>query len=157
MKIFRILVCVFTAFFMFSCSSDDDICTSGEATPRMKIKFKDSNQKLIRLDSLYVDVDYGNGAVNVLKAKAIDSVLIPLRVDDTGFTEFSIRKTAKGSKSTIKVNYTSESQYVSPACGIKKLYQNVTSELKTATPVTSLEQTQTQIINESKTHLYLIF
>lgn len=157
MKIFRILISVFTAFLLFSCSSEDDICTSGEATPRIKVKFKDSNKKLLQLDSLYVDVDYGNGMVNILKAKAIGSVSIPLRVDDSGFTEFSIRKTSKGSTSKIKVSYTSESQYVSPACGIKRLYKDVTSILETATPVTALEQTQNQIINEDKTHLYLIF
>ena len=141
-----------------SCENDDDVCVSGEATPRLKIKFKSADNKVLTLDSLYLDVDYGNNNIlTVVRAAKVDSALIPIRVDDAGFTELYVRKTKKGSVSKIKLNYNSTSEYVSPACGFKRLYQNLTGTLETANPVTKVELNQNQIINENKAHLYLVF
>lgn len=141
-----------------SCENDDDVCVSGEATPRLKIKFKSADNKVLTLDSLYLDVDYGNNNIlTVVRAAKVDSALIPIRVDDAGFTELYVRKTKKGSVSKIKLNYNTISEYVSPACGFKRLYQNLTGTLETANPVTNVELNQNQIINENKAHLYLVF
>ena len=141
-----------------SCENDDDVCVSGEATPRLKIKFKSADNKVLTLDSLYLDVDYGNNNIlTVVRAAKVDSALIPIRVDDAGFTELYVRKTKKGSVSKIKLNYNTTSKYVSPACGFKRLYQNLTGTLETANPVTKVELNQNQIINENKAHLYLVF
>lgn len=145
-------------FLLTSCENDDDVCVSGEATPRLKIKFKSADNKVLTLDSLYLDVDYGNNNVlTVVKAAKVDSALIPIRVDDVGFTELYVRKTKKGSVSKIKLNYNTTSEYVSPACGFKRLYQNLSGSLETANPVTKVELNQNQIINENKAHLYLVF
>ena len=145
-------------FLLTSCENDDDVCVSGEATPRLKIKFKSADNKVLTLDSLYLDVDYGNNNVlTVVKAAKVDSALIPIRVDDAGFTELYVRKTKKGSVSKIKLNYNTTSEYVSPACGFKRLYQKLTGTLETANPVTKVELNQNQIINENKAHLYLVF
>ena len=141
-----------------SCENDDDVCVSGEATPRLKIKFKSADNKVWTLDSLYLDVDYGNNNIlTVVRAAKVDSALIPIRVDDAGFTELYVRKTKKGKVSKIKLNYNTTSEYVSPACGFKRLYQNLTGTLETANPVTNVELNQNQIINENKAHLYLVF
>ena len=145
-------------FLLTSCENDDDVCVSGEATPRLKIKFKSADNKVLTLDSLYLDVDYGNNNIlTVVRAAKVDSALIPIRVDDVGFTELYVRKTKKGSVSKIKLNYNTTSEYVSPACGFKRLYQNLTGTLETANPVTNVELNQNQIINENKAHLYLVF
>ena len=145
-------------FLLTSCENDDDVCVSGEATPRLKIKFKSADNKVLTLDSLYLDVDYGNNNIlTVVKAAKVDSALIPIRVDDVGFTELYVRKTKKGSVSKIKLNYNTTSEYVSPACGFKRLYQNLSGSLETANPVTKVELNQNQIINENKAHLYLVF
>lgn len=145
-------------FLLNSCENDDDVCVSGEATPRLKIKFKSADNKVLTLDSLYLDVDYGNDNVlTVVRAAKVDSALIPIRVDDAGFTELYVRKTKKGSVSKIKLNYNTTSEYVSPACGFKRLYQNLSGSLETANPVTKVELNQNQIINENKAHLYLVF
>lgn len=158
MKFFRIIF-VFTFLLMlFSCGSDDDICLGGEATPRLKMKFKtQATGKLKILDSLYVKVDYGNGPVSVVAAARVDSVLIPLRVEDVPFTKIFVGLTKAAVTSEIKINYTTQSQYVSPACGIKKIYENVNPVLEVANPVLSVEKNQNQIIDESKTHFYLLF
>ena len=153
-----ILPFVILGFLLTSCENDDDVCVSGEATPRLKIKFKSADNKVLTLDSLYLDVDYGNNNIlTVVRAAKVDSALIPIRVDDAGFTELYVRKTKKGNVSKIKLNYNTTSEYVSPACGFKRLYQNLTGTLETANPVTNVELNQNQIINENKAHLYLVF
>lgn len=145
-------------FLLTSCENDDDVCVSGEATPRLKIKFKSADNKVLTLESLYLDVDYGNNNIlTVVEATKIDSVLVPIRVDDAGFTELYVRKTKNGKVSKIKLNYNTTSEYVSPACGFKRLYQNLSGTLETANPVTKVELNQNQIINENKAHLYLVF
>ncbi len=146
-----------SGLFAVSCAGDDDVCVNGEATPRMKIKFKSADNKLMTLDSLYLDVNYGSGLVNVVAKAKVDSVFVPLRVDDSGFTEIYVHKTKKGTSSKVKILYTTKSQYVSPACGFKRLYEGVTGSLETPNPVTKIELNQTQIINEDKIHLYLTF
>ena len=156
----RNLVLLFLlSIFLYSCGSDDDICISGEATPRMKIKFKTkSTGKMKTLDSLFIAVDYGKGPVPVFgSVMKTDSVLIPLRVDETPFTEMYVGTSRKKVDSKIKLNYTTVAQYVSPACGIKKLYQNFIPELEVPNAVLGIEPNQTQIIDESKTHLFLLF
>lgn len=156
MKQILFLLLGFTIF-MFSCSSDDDICTSGEATPRLKMRFKTDLGKEKTLDTLYLSVDYANGKSLIYHAANVDSVFIPLRVDDQPFTDFYVKLRKNGPESKIRVNYTTTSEYVSPACGIKRLYQNAESVLLQPDPVFNLENSQNQIINEDKTHLYLIF
>jgi hypothetical protein len=158
MKI-KALLLLFIFLFLSSCGSDDDICIGGEATPRMKIKFKTkATGKMKTMDSLFIAVDYGVGPVAVFGAVSkTDSVLIPLRVDETPFTKMYVGTSRVAVNSEIKINYTTDSEYVSPACGIKKLYQNFNSELEVPNAVLGIEQNQTQIIDESKTHLYLLF
>ena len=156
LKIFFVSVLLFS---LFSCGSDDDICIGGEATPRIKIKFKTkATGKMKTMDSLFIAVDYGVGPIAVFgSVSKTDSVVIPLRVDDTPFTKMYVGVSRMAVNSEIKINYTTDSEYVSPACGIKKLYQNVSFELQVPNEVSGLEQNQTQITDESKTHLYLLF
>lgn len=142
-----------------SCSTDDDVCTGGEGTPRLKIKFKtEATGKTRTMDSVFVSVDYGGGEVSVVQNRfPTDSVLIPLRVEDVPFTELYIRTAAAGPASVVKINHTTVNEYVSPACGIRKLYQEVTYQLQSPVPVLGTEAAQNQIVNEDKTHLFLLF
>lgn len=159
MKFLKIFFVSIFLLSLFSCGSDDDICIGGEASPRMKIKFKTkATGKMKTMDSLFIAVDYGVGPVAVFgTVSKTDSVLIPLRVDETPFTKMYVGISRTAVNSEIKINYTTDSEYVSPACGIKKLYQNVSTELEVPNAVLGVEQNQTQIIDESKTHLYLLF
>ncbi|WP_124640699.1 MULTISPECIES: DUF6452 family protein [Amniculibacterium] len=146
------------ALLLFSCNSDDDICTNGEATPRFKMKFKSqSTGKLKTLDSLYLTVDYGNGNLGVLTRAKVDSVLVPLRIDDSGFTEIYVKTSKNGPQSKLRFMYQSKTEYVSPACGVKKLYEQLSVELLAPNPVLSVETIENQIINENKTPVYLHF
>lgn len=138
------------------CASDDDICISGEATPRIKIKFKEQGKEL-QLSRLILGVDYGSGEKIIIDRQRVDSVLVPLRVDDAAYTDLFIRTSEDGPKSQVRIQYTGETSYVSPACGVKKIYKEVASSLVESDPVQGVEQTQTEINDELPTHLYLIF
>lgn len=159
MKYFKFLIMLCFVGMFYSCGSDDDICESGEGTPRMKVAFKTaaSDGKETTLDSLSVAVDYGSGKVDLGWQKKIDSRLIPLRVDDSPYTDIYFKTSTKGKESKVRIKYTTQAIYVSPGCGAKKTYDNLSSELITPDPVQSLENGQNQILNEDKTNLYLIF
>lgn len=159
MKYLTYLILVICGIFMISsCGGDDDICESGEGTPRMKVAFKSATDgKVMTLDSLYVAVDYGAGKVQLGKLQKIDSRLIPLRVDDSPYTDVYFRLQNTAPESHVRINYTTKTSYVSPGCGIKKSYENLSSELKQSNPVQKLEAGQNQIENEDKINLYLLF
>lgn len=159
MKFLKIFLLSVFLLSLFSCGSEDDICLSGEATPRVKLKFKtQSSGKLKTLDSLFINVDYGNGKIPVIAInQKVDSVLIPLRVDDSPFTKIYVGLSKNAVTSEIKINYTTQSQYVSPACGIKKIYENADAVVEVPIPVLGIEKNQTQITDEAKTHFFLLF
>ncbi len=144
---------------LMSCSTDDDICTDGEGTPRVKIKFKTfATGKPRTLDSVFVAVDYGAGPVVVVQnTLATDSLLLPLRVEDVPFTDIYVATSSAGSLSRVRLNYTNSTEYVSPACGIRRLYTGLTANLQDPNPVLAVETVQNEIVNESKTHLFLLF
>lgn len=142
-----------------SCGGDDDICLSGEATPRAKIMFKQaSNDKGMQLDYLNIKVEYANGNIkNVVTRTNVDSVFIPLRVDNSNFTRLFIKTKEKGDSAVVKVNYKTTSTYVSPACGYKLSYKDVTYQLEKPDPVKKIQSNQSEIADENKTHFYLLF
>lgn len=149
-----LIFCLGTAV---SCGGDDDICESGEGTPRMKVRFRNAGGQLRTVDSLYLRVDYGTRVVDFGRTTNADSLLIPLRVDDAAYTDlyFKTRKTETESK--VRVNYTTTATYVSPGCGVKKTYQNLNSQLVTSGKVLSVANGQNFIENEDKTNLFLTF
>jgi hypothetical protein len=154
----KIILLMSISLLLFSCNSEDDICTGGEATPRLKMKFKNKNTgKLKTLDSLYLMVDYGNGNFGTLTKGKTDSIFVPLRIDDSGYTDIYVKTTKNGNQSKFRLNYQTKNQFVSPACGVKKLYENIQYNLLAPNPILDLELSENQIINENKTHLYLLF
>jgi methionine synthase II (cobalamin-independent) len=141
-----------------SCGGDDDICLSGDSTPRLKLKFHDADGKLKQLDSLYVNVDYGNAKLtNVMSAAKVDSVFIPLKIDDSPYTDVYFKTTINGDSSKVRISYDSKAIYVSPACGFKKNYQNLKAELLKSNPVLNVEQNHTSLTDENTINFYLRF
>ncbi len=152
----RLLLFLILSVIVVSCGGDDDICESGEGTPRMKIMFKNAD-KITTLDSLKVYVNYGVRTVDLGWARNADSILIPLRVDESPYTDLFVKRTAKGDSSKVRVSYTTKSIYVSPGCGAKLNYENVSGQLLDTNPVVKVEAGQNFIQNEDKTNLYLVF
>ena len=152
----RALSFLILSLIIISCGGDDDICESGEGTPRMKIMFK-TDDKIKKLDSLKVYVNYGERTVDMGWKRNVDSILIPLRVDASPYTDLFVKTTKKGDSSKVRVSYTTKSIYVSPGCGAKLNYENVSGQLLKTNPVLTVEAGQNFIENEDKTNLYLVF
>lgn len=141
-----------------SCGGDDDICLNSDSTPRLKLKFHDSSNRLIRLDSLYVDVDYGNDNIKTIIAQAnVDSVFIPLRIDNSPYTDIYFRLRKREDTSKVRINYTNRAIYVSPACGFKQNYDNLNAELMQNNPVQNVESNYTSLTDETRINFYLRF
>lgn len=156
MKYFKFIILFFTFSSVISCGGDDDICESGEGTPRMKIMFK-TGGKITVLDSIKIFADLGTSVVDFGWNRNVDSVFVPLCVDDSPFTDIYIKTSAKEDSSKVRINYTTKSIYVSPGCGVKRNYENLNSVLLLPNSVKSVEQGQNFIQDEEKTNLYLNF
>ncbi|MCG2793330.1 MAG: DUF6452 family protein [Weeksellaceae bacterium] len=143
-----------------SCGNDDDICLGEESTPRLKLKFRNESNNLLKtIDTLYVDVDYGKAELKSIVAAApnVDSVFVPLRIDDSPYTDFYIRQRKAGPTSKIRVSYDKKAIYVSPACGFKINYESLKAELLQSDPVKSIQSNNTSLTDESKINFYLRF
>lgn len=143
---------------LVACNQEDDICTEG-GTPRMKVKFK-KDGKLYKPDSLTVQIVLNKDTLMVMNnIKKPDSVMVPLKVNGDGFTDIlvNINPDRTAPQSNVKIKYTETSEYVSPGCGIRKLYDNVSAEVTQPNQVKSVELNTNQIHNESQTVLYFNF
>ena len=107
---------------LVGCAADDDVCLSTEATPRLKIKFKNyQTEKLRSMDTLEIRAQYNGAWVEVVKKYGkTDSLLVPLEVAASTFTDLEVRTSKKGAYSKLRVGYEMKNIYVSPACGVKK-------------------------------------
>ena len=149
-------------FILASCGSDDDICLSSDSTPRLKLKFRsaaNTSNQLIRIDTLYVDVDYGKTSLtNVMTAQPnVDSIFVPMRVDNAVYTDIYFRTRKNGPRSKMRVSYITKPIYVSPACGYKINYENLNAELLESNPVQNVESNHTSLTDESRINFYLRF
>ncbi|WP_139422038.1 DUF6452 family protein [Chryseobacterium mulctrae] len=156
MKYFKFIILILALSSVISCGGDDDICESGEGTPRMKISFRKDN-KITKLDNIKVFVDYGSKIVTLGTFSKVDSVFVPLRVDESPYTDIYVKTIATEDSTRVRINYTTKSIYVSPGCGAKKNYENVNSVLSTPNSLKSVEQGQNFIENEDKTNLFFNF
>lgn len=156
MKYFKFIIFILALSSVLSCGGDDDICESGEGTPRMKIALKKDN-KISTLDSIKIYADLGTSVIDLGWKLKVDSVFVPLRVDDSPFTDIYVQTTTQEDSTRVRINYTTKSIYVSPGCGVKRNYENVNSVLSTPNSLKSVEQGQNFIENEDKTNLFFNF
>ncbi|REC43969.1 MULTISPECIES: DUF6452 family protein [Chryseobacterium] len=156
MKYFKFIIFILALSSVISCGGDDDICESGEGTPRMKIALKKDN-KISTLDSIKIYADLGTSVIDLGWKLKVDSVFVPLRVDDSPFTDIYVQTTTQEDSTRVRINYTTKSIYVSPGCGVKRNYENVNSVLSTPNSLKSVEQGQNFIENEDKTNLFFNF
>ena len=156
MNYFKFIIFIFVFSSFISCGSDDDICESGEGTPRMKITFKKDN-KVSDIDSVNIVADMGANILDLGWAVNKNSVLVPLRVDDSPFTDLYVRTSTQVDSVRVRVDYTTKAIYVSPGCGVKKNYENVNAQLMSTNSLTSIETGKNVINNEEETILFFNF
>lgn len=151
---------IYLIFFLLiaSCNSNDDICTEN-GTPLMNLDFKNNNGDIKTLDTLYLEVEMANHKkIEIAKAQTnVKEIKVPLRVDPSTTTNIYLRTRKLGPVSLFRINYQQKTQYASPACGYRVLYQNISANLLQSNPVQSILPAQNDITNEDNPHFHLIF
>lgn len=122
------------------------------------MRFRNADGALVRLDSLYVDVNYdGKTYKNIITQANVDSIRIPLRIDDSPYTDVRFRLRKREDTSNVRISYDKKAIYVSPACGFKINFENMKAELIKSSPVLEVQPNSTSLNNESQINFYLRF
>lgn len=144
--------------FFIACESDD-LCEHSVNTPRLVLRFYDTNSKttIKRVDNLIV---YGEGQNTILTNTTTDSIALPLKVGTTTTTYVMIENAefdatsgtiTSGNVATVTFTYGVEEEFVSKACGFKILYNalKVSVENSDSSWIKSINIKNTNIKNES--------
>jgi hypothetical protein len=108
-----------------ACNQEDDICTEG-GSPKMKVKFKTvADGKLARMDSLTVRILWGTDTLMVApNVKAVDSVMIPLKVTGDGFTDILVQTNPKSKTEISKAGFkeVGHTEILKTVCNLQDLF-----------------------------------
>lgn len=144
---------------LYSCQ-DDDVCLDA-STPYLSFEFVNSNNDSLVLDSLYIDIKKSDGTFsNILKSGNIYKGKIPLGDETQGQSTFYFYYTHNApdsEKDIINVTYSTTSEYISKACGFKLNYHNLNFNLQQPYSIQSLTPLTTDITDESKTNLHIVY
>lgn len=128
----------------------DDFCTQNPITPKLVVRFYDSNNptQLKTVDQLYV---WANGKDSIIVNQTLDSISIPLN-SIANETVYNFSKGTVVNQLTIK--YTPKEMYVSRSCGFRVIFDEVTVESNN-TWISSFSQIQTTINNQNAAHVQI--
>ncbi len=155
--IFKNLSLILIILFVIGCE-EDDVCI-GEASPNWVVKIKNQQTQLAdTLDTLYVEYRDSDDVLDTLKLYQVDSFQVPLRIDG-GAIGFGFISSLQDDavKDSISMNYESEEEYVSKACGLKKVFKNVSYIEHSLDSIQSIESLTPQISNDDEVHIVLYY
>ena len=141
----------------FSCERDD-ICIES-TTPKAIFKFKDAvnHENVKTLNKLKVEVDSLGIFIPFGEVKTVDSILVPLRIDQD-LTKIRLTKNT-GENTEIsdifELTYDREIRFVSRSCGYKTVFLNTQIQDNSANWIQETEITNQNIENEKKTHILI--
>ena len=156
----NIIYILFLAFAFNSCEKDD-ICLS-PTTPKLILRFYDAADptatKSTQNLSVWAD---GKDTLSTYKSVALDSIAIPLNVNDTQ-TIYHLKTNsvdgniANNVSNTITINYTTKDEYVSRSCGFKTIFNNITISSNNGGWIQSFTPNSlTTINNETSAHVQI--
>lgn len=146
----------------YSCEKDD-ICVDGD-TPFLIIRFYDATDTLVLKAApalRIVGLENGNPVGTFTDRTSLDSVAIPLRINEPG-TSFKIILNSEGDDDvetgnidTLQFNYETQEVFVSRACGFVANYNNLTELLTTDTDnwIQNIEIANPSINSQDSTHV----
>lgn len=167
-KISVLLICIsiFSAFY----SCQDDFCID-PTTPQLTIRFYDKDSvedytKTIEIiayvekDSTYIDEDSGNEVTVTYNdtiedfngTSALDSIYLPIDTQSTNVS-YVFFDSIGGTAETLSIDYTTEDIYVSNACGYKSVFRDFTFEHTTDNWISTSEQLETEIVDQTQAHV----
>jgi len=148
---------VICSILMFSCE-EDDVCV-GEGTPYLTVVFRNYLNNANLKDSLTIEsdatADFTNPDTIYLKTYT-DSIKLPLGGLNDDQTFFRIKRRSSSEKDILTVNFNSQSEFESKACGYRITYDNLSYET-TENRIEYLQPGESNVLeNESDTNLYII-
>lgn len=153
--------CVFILFFLFSCQ-DKDVCDEVKS-PKLIVVFKKQESPTENKIMSYIKVSRFNADTSayeeIYTGEQVDSISLPLWVNQVSETKLRFYTNSNiASYDDVSLTYTPEVEYTSRGCGFKRLYKNITYNLtSSATSIQQINPQETEIIDESKTHLFINF
>lgn len=158
-KRFLILL-IFTLAIISGCEKDD-ICLS-PTTPKLILRFYDAANPTTTKSTQDLSV-WANGkdTLSTYKSVALDSIAIPLNVNDTQTIYHLKTNSVDGNivnniSNTITINYTTKDEYVSRSCGFKTIFSNVTISSNNGGWIQSFTPNSlTTIDNETSAHVQI--
>lgn len=167
-KISVLLIClgVFSAFY----SCQDDFCVD-PTTPQLIIRFYDKDSvedytktieiiAYVKKDSSYTDEDSGTEITvsynDTIKGfdgtSSLDSIYLPIDTQNTNVS-YVFLDSIGGTEETFSIDYIVEDIYVSNACGYKSVFRDFNYEHTTDNWISSSEQVETEIVDQTQAHV----
>lgn len=146
----KIIALLFLAIVIISACEKDDFCTQNPVTPKLILRFYDTDntETLKKASGLYVWAE-GVAKDSLFINASTDSLYIPLNIN----AEETIYNFSKGNiVNQFTIKYTPENEYVSRSCGFKILFNDVIFSADN-TWITSFTQIETTIENQNAAHV----
>lgn len=158
------------AVLLWDCEKDD-ICAEGvPTTPKLVIGFYDATNPTIQKDVVSLSVVEENKGKDSLLFTGKNTISLPLRTNAEKtvylFTSNTVinERIVPLNSDRIEFNYSTKNIFVSRACGYKTLFTltdspngAVLTEINNDGWIESIEVLQTNIIDETKTHIEMFF
>lgn len=126
----KIVLLILTGILSFAACEKDDICIDAD-TPSLVIRFYDvlDTTQLKDAQNLIVSGLLPEGSQDTIDNVALDSIVLPLRVDSNTTSFILSRQTSIDDKNidTLTFNYETKEIYKSRACGYIVNYENVSA------------------------------
>jgi hypothetical protein len=157
-KRFLIAAIFFSIITLISCE-EDDVCV-GEGTPFLTVVFRNPLNTVNYADSLSIfeskTPDFTD-ADTIYYKEITDSVKLPLGGLNDDVSYFKIMRRSNPDTDVLKVNYNSQSSYVSKACGYRITYEGLEYETSHNLIEYLIPDESNGLEDESKTNLYVIY
>lgn len=130
----------------------DEFCTEA-VTPELVVRFydKDSINESTKTIDLIVNVYELDSLFD--GDSSIDSLYLPINtITNTVTYNLSILDSLD-SDEALTINYTTEDQYVSKACGYKTVFKNFTIQATQNSWIDSIVQLKTEITDDNEAHI----
>ena len=141
-------------FILFSCEPDDLCLETYADTPKLIVKFFDSNsQENIEIDNITIE---DNDRNIILFSGSTDSLSVPLNYIRQ---QTSLNLTYNNNSDKIYINYATNEVFVSKGCGYKMYYvlDNIILENDNENWINFLEIINHNIAEESNHHVKIFF
>lgn len=155
----KIIVLLFLSIIIISACEKDDFCTQNPVTPKLILRFYDTDNRetLKDVEKLSVWTESKDTIVSYTSIDT-DSIAIPLNPNDSKTVyHFKMNnsdgKIINNKEEIFTVEYTPENEYVSRSCGFRIIFNDVTFSSDNTWITDFTPATLTTIDNQTEAHV----